>query len=328
VHHLVVDGVSWPVLLADLRAAVAGLPLPPKTTSFRRWAERLREYARTAEVRQELDFWMDAGRRPAPLPADLPETGGGAGRVEVRLGAAETRQLLSDVPEAWPVRTEEVLLAAVAEALAGWRGARTVAVSLEGHGREPLFDDVDLSRTVGWLTSAHPLRLELPEGDPGDVLKAVKERLRRVPRRGIGYGILRHLADDEAAAPLCGQPRPEVSFNYLGRTDDPTAGSGPFRLAPDPGGGASDPRNPLLHPLAIDAVVLGGELRLVWIYDRARYLPETIERLAAAALGHLRGLIAHCLRGATTGHTPVDFPHAGLESGQLDRLLGKIGRRR
>jgi amino acid adenylation domain-containing protein/non-ribosomal peptide synthase protein (TIGR01720 family) len=331
-HHLVMDGVSWPVLLADLRAAVAGLPLPPalppKTTSFRRWAERLREYARTAELRQELDFWRATGDRAAPLPADLPGRDGPAGRVEVRLGAVETRQLLSEVPEAWPVRTEEVLLAAVALALAGWRGERTVALSVEGHGRERLFDDVDLSRTVGWFTSTYPLWLELPDGDPGAALKAVKERLRRVPRRGIGYGILRHLADDEAAAVLRGQPRPETSFNYLGRTDDPTAGSGPFRLAPEPGGGASDPRNPHPHPLTVDAVVLGGQLRLVWIYDRARYRSGTIERLAAAALDHLRGLIAHCLGGEASGHTPVDFPHAGLEAQQLDRLLGKIGRRR
>ena len=323
-HHLVVDGVAWPVLLADLRAP----DLPPKTTSFRRWAERLREYAGTAELRQELDFWKETGGRAAPLPIDLPGVEGAAGRVEVRLGAAETRQLLSEVPEAWPVRIEEVLLAAVALALAGWRGERTVAISLEGHGRERLFDDVDLSRTVGWFTSAYPLWLELPNGDLGDSLKAVKERLRRVPRRGIGYGILRHLADDETAAVLRGQPRPETSFNYLGRTDDPTAGSGPFRLAPDPGGGASDPRNPLPHPLEIDAVVLGGELRLVWVYDRARFRHGTVERLATAALDHLRGLIAYCLRGETTGHTPVDFPHAGLEAGQLDRLLGKIGRRR
>ncbi|HYG65160.1 MAG TPA: amino acid adenylation domain-containing protein [Thermoanaerobaculia bacterium] len=336
VHHLVVDGVSWPVLLADLRAAAAGLPLPPKTTSFRRWAERLREYARTAELRQELDVWREAGDRAAPLPADLPAgrsvgppLEGAAGRVEVRLDAADTWRLVSEVPEAWPVRTEEVLLTAVAEALAEWRGERTAVLAIEGHGRERLFDDVDLSRTVGWLTSTWPLRLELPDGGgPGASLKEVKERVRRVPGRGIGYGLLRHLADDEAAAALRRQPRPDVSFNYLGRTDDPVASSGPFRLAPEPGGGASDPRNPRPHPLAIDAVVLGGELRLVWIYDRGRWLPETIERVAAAALDHLRGLIAHCLGGEASGHTPVDFPHAGLGAEQLDRLMGKIGRQR
>jgi non-ribosomal peptide synthase protein (TIGR01720 family) len=146
-----------------------------------------------------------------------------------------------------------------------------------------------------------------------------------VPRRGIGYGLLRHLAQEEA---LRRQPRPDVSFNYLGRTDDPAASAGPFRLAPEPGGAASDPRNPRPHPLAIDAVVLGGELRLVWIYDRGRWFPETVERAAAAALKHLRRLIAHCLGGEASGHTPIDFPHAGLQAEQLDRLMGKIGRQR
>jgi len=317
-HHLVVDAVSWPVLVADLRAAYDGLALPPKTTSFRRWAERLREYAHTAEVRQELEYWKTP---PQPSPAsqerEPPPTEGNSDRVEVRLGFEETRQLLSEVPEAYPVRVEEVVLAAVAETLAE---GSTLTIGVEGHGREPLFDDMDLSRTVGWFTSSFPLRLDLRGGD---ALKEVKERLRRLPRRGIGYGVLRYLADE---APLRAQARPEATFNYLGRVDDP--GEGPLRLASDPGGAASDPRNPRPHPLEIDVLVLGGELRLVWIYDRERYRREAVEKLAAASLDRLRALIARCLSGEEQGHTAADFPHAGLEQGQLDRLLGKIGRGR
>jgi non-ribosomal peptide synthase protein (TIGR01720 family) len=285
-HHLVMDAVSWPVLLADLRAAYDGLPLPPKTTSFQRWAERLREYARTAEVRQELEFWKTPSQ-PSPATA----TEGQAERVEAALGPEETRRLLSG-------KAEEVLLAAMAGSL----GPLTIAV--EGHGREPLFDDVDLSRTVGWFTTSFPLRLD----------QEVRETRRQVPRRGIGYGVLRYLADAE---PLRDQPRPEVSFNYLGRVDDP--GEGPLRLAADPGGAASDPRNPRPHPLAIDALVLGGELRLVWIYDRGRYGREEIERRAADMVNRLRALIDR-------PRTAADFPHAGLEQEQLDRLLDKIGR--
>ncbi|HWN44929.1 MAG TPA: condensation domain-containing protein, partial [Thermoanaerobaculia bacterium] len=326
-HHLVVDAVSWPVLLADLRAAYDGLALPPKTTSFRRWAERLREYALTAELRQELEHWSPHPPAPSPGPPSTPSPGegetcteGNASRVEIKLDAEETRQLLSEVPEAYPVRVEEVVLAAVAESLADGRGMLEIGV--EGHGREALFEDVDLSRTVGWFTSSFPLRLDLREGD---ALKEVKSRLRRVPRRGVGYGVLRYLADDEAAAPLRAQTRPEATFNYLGRVDDP--GEGPLRLASDPGGAASDPRNPRPHPLEIDALVLGGELRLVWIYDRERYRREAVEKLAAASLDRLRALIARCLSGETPGHTATDFPHAGLEQEQLERLLGKIGRR-
>jgi non-ribosomal peptide synthase protein (TIGR01720 family) len=170
---------------------------------------------------------------------------------------------------------------------------------------------------VGWFTTSFPLRLDLG----GDALKEVKEKLRRMPRRGIGYGVLRYLADDEAAAPLRAQPRPEVAFNYLGRVDDPAVGETPLRLASDPGGAASDPRNPRPHPLAIDALVLGGELRLVWIYDRGQYPRETIERLAADTLNHLRALIAR-----SPAPVAADFPHAGLEQEQLDRLLDKIER--
>ena len=327
-HHLVVDAVSWPVLLADLRAAYDGLALPPKTTSFRRWVERLGDYARSAELRQELPFWLEAAGGATPLPSDVPVCGpaaeGDAGRLEVGLGAEETRRLLAEVPEASPVKVEEVLLAAVAETLAEWRGERSLVVAVEGHGREPLFDDVDLSRTLGWFTTSFPLRLEL---GGGDALVAVKERLRRVPRRGIGYGLLRWLADGDAALALHGKPRPEVSFNYLGRADDPAAGEGPLRLAGDQAGAASDPQNPRPHPIAIDALVLAGELRLVWTFDRRRWRRATVERLAATSLDRLRALIARCLAGEAAGHAAVDFPHAGLEQGQLDRLLGKIGRR-
>jgi non-ribosomal peptide synthase protein (TIGR01720 family) len=347
-HHLVVDGVSWPILLADLRtayerlAAGSEVTLPAKTTSFRRWAERLRDYARTAELRRELDVWRAAGQA-APLPADRPGAGptieGRTERLETGLDAGTTRQLLSEIPEVYPATAEEVLLTAVAEALADWRGERSLAIAVEGHGRESLFEDVDLSRTVGWFTSSFPLWLELGDEGPGESLKAVKERLRRLPRRGIGYGVLRHLADGEAAAALRAQPRPDAVFNYLGRLDapagpagpdspdSPDAGSGPFRLAPEPGGAASDPRNPRPHPLEIDAYVLRGELRLVWIFDGGRYRRTTIERLAAAHLEHLRRLIAHCRAGEASGHTPADFPHAGLQQEQLDRLLGKIGLR-
>ena len=314
-HHLVMDAVSWPILLTDLRAAYDRSTLPPKTTSFRRWAERLREYARTAELRQELEHWQE-GR--AGEGSSL-TTEASAERIETALGAEETRQLLNEVPEAYPVRVEEVVLAAVAESVADGRGL--LEIGIEGHGREALFEDVDLSRTVGWFTSSFPLRLDLRDGD---ALKEVKSRLRRVPRRGVGYGVLRYLADDDAAAPLRAQRPPEATFNYLGRVDDP--GEGPLRLASDPGGAASDPRNPRPHALEIDALVLGGELRLVWIYDRERYRREAVEKLAAASLDRLRTLVARCLSGETYGHTAADFPHAGLEQGQLERLLGKIGR--
>jgi hypothetical protein len=220
IHHLVVDGVSWRVLLEDLQAAYtqlqrgADIVLPPKTTSFKEWAERLAAYARSDTPRDELAYWLaDDPATHARLPLDRLDGENvlaAARSVSVTLGVEETRALLREVPQAYRTQINDVLLAALVQAIGQWTGDRTLLVDLEGHGREDLFADVDLSRTVGWCTSIFPVRLDLSEADgPGAALKAVKEQLRRVPRRGIGYGLLRHLAGDaEISARLEARPAP------------------------------------------------------------------------------------------------------------------------
>ncbi|HEU4453278.1 MAG TPA: amino acid adenylation domain-containing protein [Longimicrobium sp.] len=331
-HHLVMDAVSLGVLTEDLEAAYAEIArggearLPAKTTSFRAWAERLVEHARTAEVKAELPFWrMQAGD---PLPVDHrggPNTEGLADRVGVELDEEETRALLHDVPAVYNTRIDDVLLAALAMALRRWTGGAP-AVDLEGHGREDLFDGVDLSRTAGWFTAIHPLRLDLPPGGPGEALKAVKERLRAVPERGIGHGLLRWMSGDaEVEEALRAVPRPQVSFNYLGRFD---AAEDPSRLLAPVEGDVGVSRSPLgerPHLLAIDAAVSGGRLGATWTYGTRVHERATVERLAAAWTGALRELIEHCRDPEAGGYTPSDFTLAGVDQASLDALLSQLG---
>ena len=208
IHHLVVDGVSWRVLLEDLLTAYEQLArrqpvqLPPKTTSWQYWAQRLSEHARSEALRQELPYWLDEARRQVPpLPVDQVEGDSSAGAAEtvvVTLGEEQTRALLQEVPAVYRTHINDVLLTALAQAYARWSGQGALLVDLEGHGREELFDDVDLSRTVGWFTTLYPVLLQVPPGSgPGQALQAVKEQLRAVPNRGIGYGLLRYLSGDE-----------------------------------------------------------------------------------------------------------------------------------
>ncbi|MGW2715712.1 condensation domain-containing protein, partial [Streptomyces sp. NPDC001356] len=223
-HHLVVDGVSWRILLEDLetayRQAASGQPvrLPARTTSAREWARRLRAHADVFAAGRA--YWEEAARAcadPLPVDGDGGTTTAGTREVTVRLDRDRTDALLRRVPGVYRTRVDDVLLTALGRVLADWTGRDTVAVGLEGHGREDqLFEDVDLSRTVGWFTSLHPVALTVPAGDWGTALKSVKEQLRAVPDRGLGYGVLRHLARD---ATLTGTPTPGVSFNYLGRFD-------------------------------------------------------------------------------------------------------------
>ncbi|MFE6410059.1 non-ribosomal peptide synthase/polyketide synthase [Streptomyces sp. NPDC057837] len=328
-HHLIVDGVSWRVLLEDLetayRQARAGEPvrLPQRTTSVREWVRRLTARTAEADLAAQRAHWAGVSRHCAePLPVDLDggNTAGDLRAVTVRLDRRRTEDLLRKVPGVYRTRIDDVLLTALGRVLADWTGRRTVAVGLEGHGREDRhFDDLDLSRTVGWFTSLFPVALDLPEEDWGAVLKAVKEQLRAVPERGVGYGALRHLAGDEqlAAAPL-----PGISFNYLGRFDWSAAGAELVRSVPGGLDGAEDPGAPRPHLLDVVARVEDDELEIAWHYSAGRHREETVASLAKDMLRCLEEIVAHCAAPLAGGRTPSDFPLARLDQAAVDRVVG------
>ncbi len=333
-HHLATDGVSWRVLVEELEEACARLEagepvaLPAASTPFRAWAERLEEHARSGGFDAELPWWLEQGARAAArLPVDLPGGGnrtGSARSVEAALSAAETDALLREVPAAYRTQVSDVLLAALARALGAWTGERAVRVELEGHGREELFEGVELSRTVGWFTTLFPVVLD-PGADPspGAALRAVKEQLRAVPGRGIGFGALRWLAPDAGTrGALAALPAPEVAFNYLGRLDSTLGPGSRFALVPGAAGEERSPGAERAHLLEVDAMVEGGRLRVRWSYGAELHRRETVERLAEAFAAELRGLVAHCTAPGAGGCTPSDFPLAGLGPAALDAVVG------
>jgi len=334
VHHLVVDGVSWRILVEDLMTAYRQLSegdaiqLPPKTTSFRHWSERLSAYARSTALEEETAHWLDVvSAQASPLPRD--HAGGAndaasADTLEVSLGAEETRALLQDVPAVYRTQINDVLLTALAQAFARWTGKPSVRLDLEGHGREELFEDVDLSRTVGWFTALFPVHLTLDgAADPGQALKSIKEQLRAIPRRGIGYGLLRYAREDEVLTRrLRAGSRAEVSFNYLGQFDHVASDAAGVGLAEEPSGPPLGLTNTRAYLLEINGGVGGGRLRMLWRYSRRVHERATIERLAGAFIDALRALIAHCQSPDTGGYTPSDFPLAALDQPTLDRLVG------
>jgi amino acid adenylation domain-containing protein/non-ribosomal peptide synthase protein (TIGR01720 family) len=323
VHHLVVDGVSWRVLLEDLAALLEGEDLPPKTTSWRRWAGLLEGFARSPEVVAELPWWLSLPAAP-PLPRDLSGEGSDAqAAVTAELGRETTRALLQAVPEVYRTRVNDLLLAALARAFAAWTGQGFLQVWLEGHGREEIAAGVDLSRTVGWFTTLFPVTLALPPGGgEREAIRAVKETLRAVPGRGLGYGLLRWLADPESGARLAALPAPEVSFNYLGRLDAAAGEGDLLAFAPEAVRGAAG-EAPAGRPLfAIDALVLDDRLRVSWSFDPAVHRRETAQGLADGFLAEIAALVEHCRSAEAGGLTPSDVPLARLGQEALDRLLG------
>ena len=329
IHHLVVDGVSWRVLLEDLQSVYRQLSdgqsvsLPAKTSALRDWAARLQAYAGSESLREELGVWQAQLAGPAlALPADRPHgsrRNRDADTVSVRLDAEHTRQLLQQAPSAYRTQVNDLLLTALARVLCRWSGQSSALIQLEGHGRETLFDDIDLTRSVGWFTSAYPLRLT-PQLEQGASIKAIKEQLRAVPHKGLGYGVLRYLADDLTQHTLAALPSAEITFNYLGQFDQSFGSEALFHPLDESAGLAHDPDAPLPNALSVDSQVYGGELVLRWTFSRERHDQQTIRGLADAYLAELHSLIAHCLRDDAGGLTPSDFPLAHLSQAQLDAL--------
>ncbi|WP_340053838.1 non-ribosomal peptide synthetase [Pseudomonas sp. JAI120] len=329
IHHLVVDGVSWRVLLEDLQNVYRQLSdgqsvsLPAKTSALRDWAARLQAYAGSESLREELSVWQDRLAGPdAVLPVARPHgslRNRDADTVSVRLDAEHTRQLLQQAPSAYRTQVNDLLLTALARVLCRWSGHDSALIQLEGHGRESLFDEVDLTRSVGWFTSAYPLRLT-PHVRQGDSIKAIKEQLRAVPHKGLGYGVLRYLADDACKQSMAALPSAQITFNYLGQFDQSFGADALFHPLDESAGLAHDPDAPLPNELSVDSQVYGGELVLRWTFSRERHDQQTIQDLAQAYLAELQALVAHCLEDNAGGLTPSDFPLARLTQPQLDAL--------
>ncbi|QII04312.1 amino acid adenylation domain-containing protein [Rhodococcoides fascians A25f] len=356
VHHFVVDGVSWRILIPDLvesaRSALAGraADLYPVGTSVRQWALRLIEASTAPARRDEVPHWMHTLSREAersigsgPLNPAL-DTQASAGHLTLELPTMITEQLLTSVPAAYHADINDVLLTAFLLAVADRPGARddSALLHLEGHGRaEDFAGDVDLGNTVGWFTSVHPVRLSIGGVDraeawaggaaAGTLLKRVKEQLRAVPDRGMGYGLLRYLNAHTSPA-FQGLPDPELGFNYLGRftvgsvgpTSDPIDIPAWTDLGGAAGAGAVDPRQALGHVVELNARTNDGPdgpvLRATWTWARRLVDEDVVETVANAWFRALTALVDHVRHGASGGLTPSDVGLILLDQSEIDHL--------
>ncbi|SFW88822.1 non-ribosomal peptide synthase domain TIGR01720/amino acid adenylation domain-containing protein [Amycolatopsis australiensis] len=323
-HHLVTDGVSWRILLADLERAYRGQPLEPVGGSFTGWARSLAAHVESGRLDSQAGYWETACagvRTELPVDRDGRNRARSARAVSVSLGRAETAALLHDVPAAYRTEVNDVLLSALGRVLAGWTGRPRVAVAVEGHGREEIAAPLDLSRTIGWFTAQYPVVLTVPGGDWGAVLKAVKEQLRAVPDKGAGFEALRYLSPPDApGAALRDVPAPRISFNYHGRWDVGGPGDGWYQGRGESLGHDSDPDSTRPYLLDVVGVVEAGELHLTWEYSAEVHDEATVRALAGQLVQALAEIVDHC--AVAGGRTPSDFPLARLDQAAVDRLAG------
>jgi amino acid adenylation domain-containing protein/non-ribosomal peptide synthase protein (TIGR01720 family) len=351
VHHLAVDGVSWHVLVPDLVAAISGEQLPAVGMSFAAWSRRLHALAREPELQQEVPQWQAMLRAPDPLLTSRPldrtrDLAGTARTLTLTLPADVTEPLLTSVPTAFHSGVQDVLLTGLVLALGHWRASQgrgradAVLLDLEGHGRHDA-DDADLSRTLGWFTVMHPIRLEpgshawdeILSGGPalGTAIKRVKEQVRAVPAHGRGYGLLRHL---HPSPWLADQPTPQVGFNYLGRLAASGAPAVPGRDDWRMAGeldllGGIDGRMPLVHGLEVNSSVRdhasGPELTANWTWASGLWDEATVRSIADQWFLVLRAFADHGAQPGNGGHSPSDFPLLDLGQHDIERLEAMWG---
>ncbi|HEU5349502.1 MAG TPA: amino acid adenylation domain-containing protein, partial [Ktedonobacterales bacterium] len=336
IHHLAIDGISWRILIEDFQTAYGQLQrgqpvrLPPKTTPYRDWAQRLTDFAQSPEIKEVATFWLGAAGDGLPLlPVDRcsserasttmnmeMNTEASSQRVSVCLSHEETQALLHNAPITYGAEINDVLLTALALAFARWTGSPTLWIDLEGHGREDIFDAIDLSRTVGWFTAMYPVRLDLlPDTEHSRAVQVIKEQLRRIPHHGLSYGMLRNLCADLALKEqLTAIPPAQVSFNYLGQLRQATEGGLLDFPAPESVGPLRSPDALRPHLLDIGAAIIQGKLRLDWTYSVRAHDRHTVESVASLFIEELRALIALCSSSEPTRKFAADACSAFSES--------------
>ena len=336
IHHLVVDGVSWRILLTDLQTIYEQLinekppKLAAKTTAFIDWATKLNDYARSGEIKQELEYWVkQPWLKTTPLPLNYLEnqeqnTVNSAVNISVKLTVEETSFLLGSINEAYNMQVNDILLSALGISLAEWTGDSNILIDLEAHGREEILDDVDLSSTVGWFTSIFPVLLQLPEDKQiTSVIKSVKEQLRAIPNRGSGFGILKYLSEPEIVERIKSIPEAEISFNYLGQLDQIQSHTG-WKFATESTGNSHSLKQLRPHILDVNALVVEGELQINWTYSINMHSHITVEKLAQNYLNAIRSIIEHCQLEENIGYTQSDFPLVQINQLELDELLESL----
>ncbi len=336
VHHLAMDWVSWGILLTDLTRAYESatrdekIDLGLKTTSFRQWASSLVEDG-VPSIAEEREHWHSTVLPSVPsLPRDFPAGDNSSATTELAssvLSRGETASLLQAAGVAYRVQPRDLVVAALAAGIASATGQRRLRLVLEGHGREELRDSHDLSRTVGWFTSIYPLMIDL-EGKQSseEVIVAVKESLRRVPRQGIGWGISRYLSTESDDRALAEAPEPEISFNYLGHYATTSSQASLLEVAPESSGPVRHPDSQRPHLLEVSAVIADDRLQLNIAYSRGLHRQQTVEAWLTAITEALRALIDHCLAPGAGRLTADDFTEFGWQQPDLDQILGEIDR--
>ncbi len=331
IHHLVIDGVSWRILLSDLQTGyeqlsqAKAIQLPLKTTSFKQWAEHLQTYANDLSLTLSYNEREQDSKSLDHAERDFPNTIATNEQIEIVLSSEHTQALLKEVPTTYNTQINDILLTALVKTFAQLTGKSSLLIDLEGHGRSELFENLNLSRTIGWFTNIVPVNLDLGEladiNNLEEAIKCIKEQL-RIPNNGIDYSVWRYLKENKNQN--FELTKPEISFNYLGQFDSMLATSNVFELAQESLGLTQDINSERPYILEINGSIIEKKLKFTWTYNKHFYDKSLIDNLGEKYLETLIKLIEHCQSPEASGYTPSDFSLAEIEQNQLDDILARV----
>jgi len=299
-HRLVADGgISLRILYEDILNGYIqfskgeSILFPSKTDSFKQWADSVHEYSVSKPLLSEKDYWKAVESTPGlKLPnihnADtIPDSDNKKldnslikdySHVDLILSEIETQELLTRVKQKYNAGTDEILLTAVAAALQHWHGNKCSLLTLEGHGRESIIEGMDVSRTVGWFTSTFPVILSLPlSADVKNQVESIKNTIRAVPKKGVGYGILKYITPEDYKADLKFHLKPEIIFNYLGQFD--THKEDLFHISNESTGADISENAKIMHDISILAIIMEQKCHLEITYNNNLYHQESINSI-------------------------------------------------
>jgi non-ribosomal peptide synthase protein (TIGR01720 family) len=338
IHHLVVDGMSWRILLEDFGTLFSQLEknqpltLPLKTDSFKDWALALIRYAESEELEQELDYWRRVTHTivqdiPCGHPVDESENiHEFSDNIVIHLDGERTGLLLKEVNQTYGTSINDILLTALSLALHGWHGIEKTAIHLEGHGREDIHSGLNINRTIGFFTSKYPVILDITgAGSISQKIIKIKETLRAIPNKGIGYGILKYVSSQPAAGGVDMGIAPEIIFNYMGRIGQETRKDF-FTLADINTGPAIDPQMKMEYTLEINASIINSILHVSIHYNTNRLTRESMEVLAQLYLESVCAIITHCMEIREADINPSAFTYPHLSPGNYNHCSPTIYR--
>ncbi|NRT44807.1 amino acid adenylation domain-containing protein/non-ribosomal peptide synthase protein (TIGR01720 family) [Clostridium beijerinckii] len=334
IHHLIIDGVSWRILFEDFSYGYNQLEkreeiiLQEKTTSYMEWAKSIKEYSKNKKILNEIEFWKKQEESEVGYLQNQYKTRDYCNNLRdvlsLQCSEQETEDILKNVNRAYNTEINDILLAALTKTLKVYINHNNILVNLEGHGREEIIEGLNITRTIGWFTIVYPVVFSFNEkSDISSEIKLVKEKLRQVPNKGIGYGILKYLTEKESLNGLEFKLKPQVLFNYLGQFDEDVK-KGIFEMSNIKAGNNIHEENKSNYLIDINGIIINKKLVITFDFDARKFDTESMNNLIKAYKSNLLAIIEHCLNKKETGVTPSDLGNYSVTMDELDEFLEEL----